>query len=249
MPLQRFKKLPPERQAEILRAAADEFGERGYEAASYNQIIEKAGVSKGAMYYYFEDKLDLYVTVIEDVQARAMAEIGISPDWRPPEDFWGMLRQKSIASWRFALAHRELAALLRSMSAFPRKMKFEGRLGELFQVGRDMLRGLLETGQAQGVVRTDLPLELLVETSMVLDEAMDLYLLGRLDELAEEPAEEVVDTVLDLWQRLLAPREALAKLAAPPPSRRRTPARSKARAKTEEKTSKSRAARPRSKKR
>ena len=33
----------------------------GFENASLNRIIKKAGISKGAMYYYFDDKMDLYI--------------------------------------------------------------------------------------------------------------------------------------------------------------------------------------------
>ena len=59
MPLPRFQNLDQLRKRAILTAAAEEFGERGFAAASYNRIIERAGISKGAMYYYFADKDDL----------------------------------------------------------------------------------------------------------------------------------------------------------------------------------------------
>ena len=61
----RFQKLSPEKQEAILAAAADEFAERGYGAASLNRIIERAGSSKGSLYYYFDDKADLLRTVVE----------------------------------------------------------------------------------------------------------------------------------------------------------------------------------------
>ena len=40
--------------------AAREFGEHGFEGASLNHILAEAGVSKGAAYYYFEGKADLF---------------------------------------------------------------------------------------------------------------------------------------------------------------------------------------------
>ena len=64
MPRPRFERLDPERRGAVLDAAATEFAARGYDGASYNRIIERSGVSKGAMYYYFEDKADLYATVL-----------------------------------------------------------------------------------------------------------------------------------------------------------------------------------------
>ena len=64
MPRPRFDKLPPERQATILDAATVEFATAGYENASLNRIIERAELSKGATYYYFDGKEDLYLTVL-----------------------------------------------------------------------------------------------------------------------------------------------------------------------------------------
>lgn len=43
----------------ILDAALDVFGERGYGGASVDEVAAAAGVTKGAVYYWFEDKEDL----------------------------------------------------------------------------------------------------------------------------------------------------------------------------------------------
>jgi AcrR family transcriptional regulator len=43
----------------ILDAALEVFGERGYRGASVDDVAAAAGVTKGAVYYYFEDKDDL----------------------------------------------------------------------------------------------------------------------------------------------------------------------------------------------
>ena len=62
MPRKRFADLEQPRRNRILGAAAHEFAERGYEAASVNRIITEAGISKGSLYYYFDDKEDLVAT-------------------------------------------------------------------------------------------------------------------------------------------------------------------------------------------
>lgn len=60
MPRPRFQKLSIEKQQAILEAAAREFSAHGYEGASINKILETAQLSKGAAYYYFDDKADLF---------------------------------------------------------------------------------------------------------------------------------------------------------------------------------------------
>lgn len=59
MPTQRFFKLKEEKRRLILEAGAHEFSRVPYSAASINQIIKEADISRGSFYTYFEDKDDL----------------------------------------------------------------------------------------------------------------------------------------------------------------------------------------------
>ncbi|KKD47148.1 TetR/AcrR family transcriptional regulator [Listeria seeligeri] len=53
-----------EKRKKILEAAMEEFAEKGYQAASTNQICAKAGVSKGLIFHYFGSKEKLYIAVV-----------------------------------------------------------------------------------------------------------------------------------------------------------------------------------------
>ncbi len=66
MPRPRFDRLDPDKRRRILAVAAEEFAARGVGNASLNRIIDHAGISKGAAYYYFDDKADLFATVIRE---------------------------------------------------------------------------------------------------------------------------------------------------------------------------------------
>ena len=48
----------------------EEFAERGVELASYNKIIERSGLSKGTVYYYFDNKDSLLETVLDYLMVR-----------------------------------------------------------------------------------------------------------------------------------------------------------------------------------
>jgi AcrR family transcriptional regulator len=54
-----------EREAEILDVAGLVFAERGYHAASMEEIAERAGITKPLVYQYFGSKEGLYVAYIE----------------------------------------------------------------------------------------------------------------------------------------------------------------------------------------
>ena len=49
----------------LLLAAKEEFLEKGYMKASLRSICKKAGVTTGAMYFFFEDKEDLFGALVE----------------------------------------------------------------------------------------------------------------------------------------------------------------------------------------
>ncbi len=91
MPRPRFEKLPKEQRKAILDAAAAEFAEEGFERASLNRIISRAELSKGAFYYYFDGKEDLYAAVMDDVLNRVEEVVA---DTAAPSDaagYWNML--------------------------------------------------------------------------------------------------------------------------------------------------------------
>ena len=47
-----------------------EFGARGFSAGSLNVIASEAGIAKGSLFQYFDDKLDVFVTICEHVSSR-----------------------------------------------------------------------------------------------------------------------------------------------------------------------------------
>lgn len=58
-----------ERRQAFLTAALDEFFERGFAAARMDDIARRAGLSKGALYLYFESKEALFTALIDTIAA------------------------------------------------------------------------------------------------------------------------------------------------------------------------------------
>jgi AcrR family transcriptional regulator len=59
------------RQAEITQAASDVFWQKGYSAASIQDVADRVGVLKGSLYYYIKSKEDLLWRIIEDVHTES----------------------------------------------------------------------------------------------------------------------------------------------------------------------------------
>jgi AcrR family transcriptional regulator len=54
-----------ERRTRIMEGAARVFAERGYEAASLDEIAEAAGISKPVIYDHFESKRELHISLLD----------------------------------------------------------------------------------------------------------------------------------------------------------------------------------------
>ena len=51
------------------------FAERGYAGAGTEEIVRHAGVTRGALYYHYRDKQDLFRAVVEDLQQELMQRV------------------------------------------------------------------------------------------------------------------------------------------------------------------------------
>lgn len=61
----KFRRRKAERPDEIVSAALAVFSEKGFAAARLDEIARRAGVSKGAVYLYFETKEEVFRAVVE----------------------------------------------------------------------------------------------------------------------------------------------------------------------------------------
>lgn len=122
--------------AAVLDAAYEVFARDGYHSATLGAIVERAGVSKGALYYSFASKEDLFLAMLQErLAARAAVALRGSPIARPPEvtpERWALNaagavpldREWNLLFWEFAcfVARRpehaqRLADVLRSFRA------------------------------------------------------------------------------------------------------------------------------------
>jgi AcrR family transcriptional regulator len=64
-----------ETRAIFIRVARQLFAEQGYGATSTEQILAQTGVTRGALYYQFADKADLFRAVCEQMQQEIVEQI------------------------------------------------------------------------------------------------------------------------------------------------------------------------------
>jgi AcrR family transcriptional regulator len=59
----------------LVRVGRDLFAKRGFSAVSTEEIVRRAGVTRGALYHHFRDKRDLFRAVVEDVEQGVLERV------------------------------------------------------------------------------------------------------------------------------------------------------------------------------
>ncbi|UCD76728.1 MAG: TetR/AcrR family transcriptional regulator [Phycisphaerales bacterium] len=62
-----------ERRRQLLEVAAELFAQRGYRGATTAELARAAGITEPILYRHFENKLDLFVTLIDEVGREVIA--------------------------------------------------------------------------------------------------------------------------------------------------------------------------------
>lgn len=200
----RFENLEPEKQEAILQAAGEEFAEKGFESASINRIIRNSGMSKGSVYYYFEDKADLFATTLERSIQRLMDEIGwFSLEILGPDEFWDGLLELTHRTVDWAHRNDWWMKLGRAFQRLQQEAGAEAATRRLVEVGRGWWRSIIDRGQGLGLIRTDLPQDLLVEIVMAADQGGDRWMMEHWEEFSGTDIKRIVDARVDLLRDML----------------------------------------------
>lgn len=153
MPEPKWRRRSEDRPGEIVSAARKVFAEKGFAAARLDDIAAKAGVSKGALYLYFNTKEDIFAAVVRDaVSPNVEAILSLIAGHKGPVE--PLLR--GLAGRMADLASQpDIGAVAKMVIAesgnFPELARIwhGGVVGPALQA----ISQLIETGQASGELR------------------------------------------------------------------------------------------------
>lgn len=205
MPRPRFHKLPPEKRRAILDAAGEELAKHGFDKASLNGIIARAGVSKGAFYYYFDDKVDLFATVLEDLDATYAWSDALRAEGVTRDNFWSRLSELTQRTFADARERPWLVHVGKVFYDVPPAVRAAPRLRELFVRMDGAFQAFVRRGQEVGAIRTDLPASLLIALFYAIDQAFAQWLPGHYATMADEERAAFELASFDLIRRIAAP--------------------------------------------
>ena len=175
--------------ARIAQVARREFARRGFDATSIRQIVAEARVTKPVLYYYFKNKGDLFLSLLEEAVAPLCDEVERiasgdgTPRDRMAEIIAAVLRFAEKRSDEFRLLHRAVERREREVQVLAQKY---------FRRNFQAISGVLQEGVDRGDFRS---LNVPQATFSVI--AILIYFLTR---------EHVIDEVLGergAWKALM----------------------------------------------
>jgi AcrR family transcriptional regulator len=169
---QRRKEARP---GELLSAALQVFGERGFAATKLDEVAKRAGVSKGTVYLYFDSKEALFKAAVESAVKPALEAgeaLAADQSLPPPEAL-----RTFVLWWWEKVGASDIGALPKLLVAevgnFP-------ELGEWFHEnlvmrGKRAVASIIERGVASGEFRPVVPMDV----ARILFAQMFAYVLWR----------------------------------------------------------------------
>ena len=187
--------LEPDAHQRLLRAAIELFERKGYASTSVREIVERAGVAKPGLYYYFKSKDGILIAALELAVAeldRVLSRVAAAP---------GSARFRSAEiSERLLVGSRSRASLVRVANAVffsPRESvpPFDFRVFDRTVLCH--LRRVVADGVASGEIRPSAARDTLHAMQGVLMLAIGQHADGRPETVGPKDMRRLVDLVFD----------------------------------------------------
>jgi len=153
----------------VLQAAMAEFGRHGYSGGNLNAIAQEAGVAKGSLFQYFENKFDLFAHTAEEVARRAQAHMApwlgeLDPD-QSFFEFFAIATEAWVRYWAEHPVERGVTVATNLEVDPAARTAVREPIHRLYLAG---LRPLLEQARARGELYADADLDTLLTLLLVL---------------------------------------------------------------------------------
>jgi TetR/AcrR family transcriptional repressor of nem operon len=147
----------PERTRELLlQAAFQEIYRSGYRSADLDAILAAAGVTKGALYYHFDNKEALGYAVVDEIIARNLRQKWVRPLWNAKKPLDVLIRIIQSESLKREDVQRGCPLLNLSQEMSGLDEGFRRRTARVYKEWHDAIAEALREGQKRKVVRSDI---------------------------------------------------------------------------------------------
>jgi AcrR family transcriptional regulator len=199
MPKDTFFNLPEEKRELIIDVALTEFSQYPYDKASISRIVDKAGIAKGSMYQYFENKKDLFKYLIDIGIEKKMEILNGLQDKMQEIGMFGVLRMIMLQSYELAKQYPRLFKMTyRLMYQTDEDFQYE-IVGDINKKGNDYMEYLITQSIKNGQIKENYEPEILAQVIMRVFASLNDIFFDIVDH--DKGADEMMrycDVVIDL---------------------------------------------------
>ena len=191
-----------ERKQQIVQAALTLVSTKGVAAMTMERTARLVGISPSALYRHFKNKAQMLDAVLDLLDGQFSSEIrDARQNGKDPMD---TLHYFLLQRVRFIMEHRSIPRLLYSEEIMYRHPDQHQKINNMFRAHIHRLQDIVEEGQAQGLMRTDITPE---ETAVMfiglfkpVDEIYDI--IGRQFDIVTH-----VHKVWSIFREAIAPKD------------------------------------------
>jgi AcrR family transcriptional regulator len=215
VPKDTFFNLPEEKRKAIIDTATEEFAENDYKNASISKVAARAGISKGSLYQYFDDKRELYFYLLQLAGEEKKAFLAGKKPPDPSMSLFDYLRWLMKEGASFELSNPGLAQVA-YRGLFSDRPFGDEPTQQILKSVKDYYGGLVDLGRAQGCIDPDIDRDLAIFVLQAVFNQFGRYLVERLNidlqavargeaKLQNMPIEDLTDELIGVLERGLAP--------------------------------------------
>ncbi len=143
-----------ETRQKLLEAAFDEIHKVGFQAASLSKILKDTGVSKGALYHHFANKLELGYAVVDEIILAFFQQVWIDPLKKTDDPISTIQKILLKTSEEMTQEDARLGCPVNNLAQemSPIDEGFRQRTVAIYDLWRDELEVALERGKMAGNV-------------------------------------------------------------------------------------------------
>ncbi len=208
MPTEKIKNIDNQKMDDIIRSAVKEFAQHSYHEASFNRIIKNAKLGKGTMYYYFRSKEDLFMTIIKGIEQGLLSVFKDYEQRQHENDFWQAQTELIRRIFDFSKAQPMIFRFIRQNLLKP---SAPNPAEPITQRAENWLKVVVAKGQREGMVRSDLPEDLILSLVWANIDAASAWL----DDSDIGGSADKANLVTDIIQRIVGIGDAEASTADP----------------------------------
>jgi len=204
-----WKRQPEKRPAQIMEAAIRVFSEKGFRAATMDEVADAAGITKGTIYLYFESKTELFVEAVR-AQLQEVLDLLPSIQYEPGADPEKLTKELGV-KFLDVLMSEKVAQVIPLIIAEFKNIPVLKQIyfSEILSKSDFQVANLIEMGKALGLVRD---VEPMIATRLLLGSfflfALTQEVLGAKEVTPMNPG-DIAATIATVCFRGLMKTEAL----------------------------------------